>query len=202
MYVTDAIVRTWEAVYGQPEVLSTRREISPPELAMVRGSRKFERSHDITFCISDGARLAVIAKSTFPPGAYRIPSGGLSPGEPLEIGVMREAREETGLTVRCEHYLLRVHAEFTCGDQIEPWVSHVIWTTTAQRELAPTDHHEIREARWATLAEIQGPIRAALVASGRALLGGYRVDLTDALVRIVLARGLIPPDTGPTPTAG
>jgi ADP-ribose pyrophosphatase YjhB (NUDIX family) len=190
------MVRAWERRYGEPVRLATTWEVSGAELAMVRASQKFGRCHDITMCISDGRRYVVIAKPTFPEGAFRIPSGGLKPGESLESGVEREAFEETGLRISLDRYLLRVDATFACETDREAWVSHVFFARALNRVLAPTDHAEIREARWATIGEIQGPIRDALVRSGRSLLGGYRVELTDALV------GTLAAPTGPRRVGG
>jgi hypothetical protein len=48
-------------------------------------------------------------------------------------------------------------------------------------ELDPIDTEEIAEARWATIEELQGPIRAELLETGWDLLR-YRVALTDLTV--------------------
>jgi hypothetical protein len=50
--------------------------------------------------------------------------------------------------------------------------------------LAPRDLHEIREARWSSLPELQGPIRAVLLATGRGLFA-YRVALHDAVAALL-----------------
>lgn len=176
------MVSDWEKLYGTPDIFETVREITQRDFAMIRASQKFGRQHDITFCIHNQDRIVVIAKPFFPPGAFRIPSGGLKPGESLESGFAREALEETGIAVTPYRYVLRVRAHFTCGDDQILWYSHVLTAPTSSHTLAPIDRHEISDARWVTFEEMQGPIRAILVASGRPLLGGYRVDLTDRFV--------------------
>ena len=70
-------------------------------------------------------------------------------------------------------------ARFTLDGEIEPWRTQVFLTRAASGDLAPRDTREIRAARWATREEIQGPIRAALLATGYPLFR-YRVALTDA----------------------
>ncbi len=182
MYVTASMISEWECRYGIPTLFETVRAITDRDHDMIRASQKFGRQHDITFCILNESQLVVIAKPSFPPGAFRIPSGGLRPGEPLEAGLAREAMEETGLAVTPHRYVLRVSARFTNQGREILWYSHVFTALTVDRVLAPIDWDEISEARWVTLDELQGPIRSALVASGRKLLGGYRVDLTDRLV--------------------
>jgi hypothetical protein len=62
------------------------------------------------------------------------------------------------------------------------WTSHVLEATQVAGELHPIDTVEIAEARWATLAELQGPIRQALLDTGWGLFR-YRVALTDLTVR-------------------
>jgi len=51
-------------------------------------------------------------------------------------------------------------------------------------EIDPVDTHEIAEARWATLSELQGPLRASLLETGWGLLR-YRVALTDLTVDLL-----------------
>ena len=54
--------------------------------------------------------------------------------------------------------------------------------TTADVELAPRDPDEIAAARWGTLAELAGPLRDTLLATGRAFWR-YRVALHDAALQ-------------------
>ncbi|MCL5266213.1 MAG: NUDIX hydrolase [Chloroflexi bacterium] len=199
MYVDGEIIKEAEARFGIPKDISLQFEIDDRELAIVRGSRKNQRSHDITmFIFLDGrgngnvrtkdARLAVIRKRSFPPGAYRAPSGGLKPGEPLEAGAMREAHEETGLEVELERYLVRIHATFTHGNEIEKWVSHVFSARVVGGDLEPIDTDEIEGATFVNLRELQGPIRDILLGSKRGLLA-YRVALTDFTVKTLVENG-------------
>ena len=60
---------------------------------------------------------------------------------------------------------------------------------TGGRGLEPIDTEEIAEARWATLDELQGPIREALLDAGWDLFR-YRVALTDLTVRDAWRKGL------------
>lgn len=181
MYVTPEIIAAAEASYGTPRRVEAAYEITPFELAMIRSSQRDGRAHDVTVFIFDGERLAVIAKPSYPPGAFRVPGGALRPGEAMHVGAAREAHEETGLEVRMERYLLRIHARFTVGDDGLDWTTHVV---TARLDaaapppsvLAAPDSCEIKAARWSSLAELNGSIRAILLASGRPLFR-YRADL-------------------------
>lgn len=59
--------------------------------------------------LRDGAVLLVQASAaTARPGAWWLPGGGLDFGESLEAGLIRELREETGLTVRVDSLLTAI----------------------------------------------------------------------------------------------
>ena len=115
---------------------------------------------------------------------FRAPSGGLEPGEALEQGAPREAKEETGLDIALERYVLRIEAVFTEGNRTQPWVSHVFTARRVSGQLKPIDLHEIARATYATVAELQGRIRDVLLATGRPLLR-YRVYLTDETIAAI-----------------
>ncbi len=181
MYLDEAMIEGVEERYGRPEVVRLEQEISPLEIALVRGSQKHGRAHDITLFIFKGSQVALIRKPMHPPDVFRAPSGGLAPGEPFEEGAKREAWEETGLEIEIEQYLLRLLVRFTCEDDELHWTSHIFSAKAVGGELNPQDRKEISESRWATLEELQGPIREALLSSGWGLLA-YRAILTDLAI--------------------
>lgn len=180
MYVTPAIIAAAEVRYGTPREIRAEYEITPAELAMIRSSQRDGRAHDVTVCVFDGERLAVIAKPSYPPGAFRVPGGALRREEAMDVGALREAHEETGLNGVVQCYLLRVYARFNVGDDGLDWTTHVLMARAADPppspRLSPPDTREIREARWSTLHELNGPIREILLASGRPLFR-YRAEL-------------------------
>ena len=176
MYVTPAIIAAAEARFGTPREVRAAYEITPQELAMIRASQRDRRAHDVTVFVFNGARLAVIAKPSYPPGAFRVPGGALRPDEPMEAGALREALEETGLHAQVQRYLLRIAVRFTVGDDGVDWTTHVLSAATTDRTVRPLDTHEIRAARWSTLDELNGPIRAVLRSTARPLFR-YRGDL-------------------------
>lgn len=188
MYLDPRDLAALEARYGAPRDLALEEEFSDEGFRLLRFSMRDGRAHDVTLFIryalpggpaDPEARFVVIRKPSYPPGAYRAPSGGVRPGEPFEAGALREAWEETGLEVVLERYLLRVHAAFTRRDERARWTSHVFAARAVGGDLDPKDTREISGVRLATVEELRGEIRAALMASG---LGGlrYRALLTDA----------------------
>lgn len=199
----ERLLREAEERFGVPKEIDLEAVIDEPELEMVAGSLRRYRTHDLTLFILHGPLVAVISKPFFPPGVYRAPSGGLHPGETVEEAALREMLEETGLTISLHRYLLRICATFypthdwpgfadipaEVAHPDDPfairWWTHVFSAgVEGEPRLAPRDRREIAEARWVTLEELQGPIRQALLATGRGLFR-YRVALTDAVVGIL-----------------
>ncbi len=183
-YVTNEMIEAMEERYGMPRHLSMSIEITPPEMIMLQGSKKHDRNHDITvFIFKDYSyrEFAGIAKHMFPTGAYRAPSGGAEPGENLEEGALREAKEETGLDIELDRFILHIHVRFSCGPIVENWRSLVFTAIRSGGVLGHLDEIEIRETAWITLEELRGPIRRMLLDTQMGLFE-YRVALHDASV--------------------
>lgn len=187
MHVDDAVLAPLRSRYGEPRLLELELEISEAERELVTYSTRRGRHHDVTFFVLSGERVALIQKPHYEPGLWRPPGGGLKPGEDFEAGARREALEELGIEVELGRYLVRTEALFTCGETVIPWRTHVFSATSANERLAPLDTHEISAARWGTLDELAGPIRARLLETGRALWR-YRVALHDAALDALRAK--------------
>ncbi|MDE3192252.1 MAG: NUDIX hydrolase [Chloroflexota bacterium] len=52
--------------------------------------------------------LLLSTKEFYPPGAYRLPTGGISHGEGILDALRREAHEETGLETEVRRFLARI----------------------------------------------------------------------------------------------
>jgi 8-oxo-dGTP pyrophosphatase MutT (NUDIX family) len=121
---------------------------------IVRASQKNGRKHDITMAIFGDPGVIVIAKPWYTRGLYRLPSGGLNPGEPLEVGAAREAQEETGVAMELVQYHLRIDVDFVGDDGAIRWTSHVFSARYVRGDVVPEDTEEIREARWCPVSEL------------------------------------------------
>ena len=103
----------------------------------------------------------------------------MRPDEEFEEGVRREAVEELGVDIELELFLVSSEARFTAGERVIDWHTHVFSARTEEERLDPVDTHEISGARWGTRSELTGPLREAMLRTGRALWR-YRVALHDA----------------------
>jgi 8-oxo-dGTP diphosphatase len=178
MHLDDAALAPLRERYGTPAVLEWRGAISDSEWALATYNPA--RTHDVTlFVVDPGGRLALIRKPHFTEGVWRPPGGGVRPHEDVAAGAVREALEETGLRVELLRYLVAADATFRNAGRELRWRTHVLLASTADRELAPRDSDEIAAARWGTPAELAGPLREILLATGRAFWR-YRVALHDA----------------------
>jgi 8-oxo-dGTP pyrophosphatase MutT (NUDIX family) len=149
--------------------------LTEKEFRVVEQHRERGRAHDVSLLIMRAEQAAVIRKPGYPDGAFRIPSGGVHPEESFIDGAVREAYEETGLSVKVEDYLLQVHVNFTFDGNAAPWTTHVMLARPldgeAEAELAPHDVDEIEAARWMAWSELVHDVSPLLEGSG---LGGLR----------------------------
>jgi 8-oxo-dGTP pyrophosphatase MutT (NUDIX family) len=189
-HITRKVWTEVEARLGRAEERHWRYPIGEAEMQMVVSSTRGQtRLHDVTlFIFNEAGELALIRKQSYPEGAWRAPGGGIAPGEDFLAGACREAREETGLDVRLERYLLRVHVTFTCGQTVQPWTTHVLTARAVGGALQVLDPKEIEGVRWGSLAELCGPIADVMLATGRGLFQ-YRVALHREVARLLEATG-------------
>ena len=192
MYISAEAINEIEKKYGTPAEVSLSYEMTRREFDMVRRSQKHGRAHDVTLFILKENSVVVIKKPMYPPGAYRAPSGGISPGENFEAGAIREAYEETGLAIKLVKYLLRARVKFTNESDVIDWTTHVFTANQVGGLLQPVDTHEIVEARLAGISELNGPIKQALLRSGSTGLR-YRAELGDLVIGMLIEAGLLTP---------
>lgn len=154
-YVTAQLVAMAEAEYGRPIVLNFAFEATRRELNRIKYSQKDGRAHDITILIRRNDQYLFIAKHFYPRALFRAPSGAARPGEQLADAAIREAYEETGVSIKPKAYILRTTGVFYCGDDRINWSSHVFSANYLSGEIAPLDTREIREARFVSMNEIK-----------------------------------------------
>lgn len=189
MYFTDLMIRDAESRYGVPTTYKVSFDASERDIGIIRGSQKHGRKHDITLAIFGTPGVIVIAKPWYPRGLYRLPSGGLDPGESLEDGSAREAWEETGVQIELVRYHLRVDVDFVGETTTIPWTTHLFSARHVSGEVVPNDLEEIREAKWCDLTELLAHREAMLKPKVSGL--HYRAALQDKFLEHLTTLGWI-----------
>jgi ADP-ribose pyrophosphatase YjhB (NUDIX family) len=187
MHIGRHIIQELVMQFGDPAVERWSIPMLEDEFSELKEQNALGRAHDVTSLILRGDEVAVIRKPQYPPEAYRTPSGGVHPEESFLGGAIREAKEETGLDVAFEVYLLYVLVTFTCGEENARWVTHVLLARPLTDELEPLDKDEIAAARWVGWEELLETINPILRDTG---LGGlaYRAQLHEKMHELVAAR--------------
>jgi len=101
--------------YGVP--VRRRYELSVSRESFRRWSapeRRKGQGEVVLFVLRNDGNLILHTKDFYPPGAFRVPTGGILEHEPLLKAALREALEETGLTVAVERFLAIAEFEFRC----------------------------------------------------------------------------------------
>jgi len=103
-------------------------------------------------------RLLVSTKTFYPPGAYRLPTGGIDAGERIETALLREAHEETGLTIAVQRFLAAISYRTARGETVFHTFAFLLDELGgALGSLDPheeiLDHREVRASELSALAD-------------------------------------------------
>jgi 8-oxo-dGTP pyrophosphatase MutT (NUDIX family) len=151
---------------------------------------KVNRRGEVVFALqrSDG-KVLVHTKSIYPAQFYRLPSGGIHPGESVLDGLQREVFEETGLTPMCEQYLGIVSYEFRHRGQPLYFVSYVFLLQTDDRYPQPQDTTEtISDLRYVSLDDLRRIARdLRQLSAGWSDWGEFRAPPHDMVIEALAA---------------
>ncbi len=178
-------LKNMEKRFGIPGELSMSYSMNPSEFQNLKDSMRDGRESDVTLFIFKEGRVIVIAKPWYPKGLYRAPSGGLKPGEDLELCAKREAYEETGAKIKLEKYILRIRVTFTCNQDKVNWTSHIFTAKYLSGDLKPIDTREIREVGLLSLDQLAALKKRLLQSDSGGL--HYRAALTEAAIAKIRA---------------
>jgi 8-oxo-dGTP pyrophosphatase MutT (NUDIX family) len=97
-------IATLAARYGSPLVID-----SPIPDYFDDPIRKPDRYGEVCMVVRrPNGTLLLSIKTFYPRGAYRLPTGGIHPGEPIFDALVRETHEETGLQTEVRRFLARI----------------------------------------------------------------------------------------------
>jgi ADP-ribose pyrophosphatase YjhB (NUDIX family) len=175
-----------EKKYGAPRELTMSFPMRPSEFEMLKQSMRDGRDSDVTLFIFKESKVMVIAKPWYPEGLYRAPSGGIKPGEDIELSAKREAYEETGAEIELAKYVLRINVVFKCQQDRVEWTSHIFTAKYLSGDLRPIDTREIKKVSLVTLEELSSLKEKLLMQDSGGL--HYRAALTEAAIEEILSR--------------
>lgn len=90
---------------GRPRVVHVDLKVGSLFDPVVRTDRHGE----VAFLLQrSDARLWLMTKEFYPPGAYRVPTGGVKLGEPIDAALARELAEETGAQAAPSRFLAAI----------------------------------------------------------------------------------------------
>jgi 8-oxo-dGTP pyrophosphatase MutT (NUDIX family) len=158
--IDEGELKQLQAEYGPGERRSILRQVTAKffdewwRLLVLKGNRRGEVV--LALRRPDG-RILLHTKQFYPEGVFRLPSGGVHPGEPALQAAVREAMEETGLEVTVERLLGLLEYQFQHAGRTLPFVSYVFLVRAGAGRPAVQDPHErITAFRFVEAPELRG----------------------------------------------
>src|SRR5512141_2682583 len=112
MLVDEKEIARLAAKYGEPIRWEHKLDVSADMLVQRRRSLKDRRGEIVLVIPRPGKRVLLHTKEFYPANRYRLPTGGIDIGEPIEKAVRRELREETGFKIAPVRFLGVVEYQF------------------------------------------------------------------------------------------
>lgn len=169
----ESEIATLAARYGEP-----RRVVATIPSSAVQPLNMADRLGEVcmVFRRASGALLTAI-KTFYPRGCYRLLTGGVEHGEPIEHALWREVAEETGLSVEETRFLAVI--EYASPDEhLCAFATFVFLLEAPHGAPATSDPHErledFREVAVAELPALAATLEAAPDAHSDEIDGNWR----------------------------
>jgi 8-oxo-dGTP pyrophosphatase MutT (NUDIX family) len=157
-----AAARELTTSHGKP--LDVRAAIPDVAVGGFDGPRQAEVCMVLRHGAAEGDRYAVMTKPFYPPGIWRLPTGGIEAGESILEGFARELLEETGLVSNAPRFLAHIAYEADGEAVFHTFALLVEWDGAP---LAGTDDGEEMTFARAGLDELAAQVeRMALLEPG------------------------------------
>ncbi len=128
------------------------------------GEHRKQRMGEVVLLLRRGdGHLLLHTKSFYPTGVFRLPSGGILPGESVLAAARRESHEETGLEVEALRPLGVLSVTFRNGRRSRFFYSWLVLADVEGEPLPGDIGERISDFRWVPpeeLAEVAGKLRA------------------------------------------
>lgn len=118
---------------------------------------KSRRAEILAVVVGPDGRVLIHTKRFYPPGTYRLISGGIRPGEPVESALEREIYEETGQAIATRCLLGVLTYNIVHGETTLAFASYVYRVDVRNGEVASSDdEEEISDFRWIPFTALAG----------------------------------------------
>jgi ADP-ribose pyrophosphatase YjhB (NUDIX family) len=156
--------------YGPIERRSYSLEVDKKNFEYWREALVKKRRGEVVLVVNRPDGMILHTKDFYPPGTYRLPSGGVKWGESVLSALHREAWEEMGLEIEVERFQGLLEYELRCQEETMTFVSYVFLVRGGEGKLIPQDEGErITSFRQVPVAEL-----SAVTDSLRGLEGDWR----------------------------
>ena len=176
--------------YGQP---LRRRHLIETDAYMraYRGQKDPDRRGEVVFAIRQlNGEILLHTKHRYETPIYRLPTGGIEPGESVEEALYREIAEETGQSVQLCRFLGVLDCHFVNGGASIPFVSYIFYLESLCRNLSPSDTEEIGGYRTVPVQELGSVAQALRNLHCERRTWGYWRSLAHDLVHCALVCGV------------
>ena len=173
MYL-NAQLPSLRSQWGRPYHLWITQDFDEKGWFHLGKSKTLGRTHDVALYVQDpDGRFALMNHHTTPPGLQRAQGAGAAPGESFQHGVKRTAKEEIGLEVELQKFVLHVTLDARHAGDL------ATWETVAFSE-APTPGPEAvgKQVQWATASQLEELARRLREGGDGAL--AYRARLAES----------------------
>ncbi len=134
----------------RPEVRVLRVTLAAEPGQLGKFGRGRGREAEVLLALVRAGRVLLVRNARYPPGVFRLPTGGIEPGELPQEAACREAYEETGFRVDRPRLLGVVDCTLCWpGPGCAPYVSYVfVAAIRADQEPRSANPGEVEAYRW------------------------------------------------------
>lgn len=113
------------ARYGEPRRELVEIEADPEFFRHFQASLRRRRAEVGLVIRRSSGNILLTTKVFYPAGVFRIPTGGIKPGEAVEEALWRELQEETGLAVEETRFAALIEYRMTAGTNVVRFATYL-----------------------------------------------------------------------------
>ncbi|MDQ2730173.1 MAG: NUDIX hydrolase [Armatimonadota bacterium] len=142
--------------YGEPRRELVEIEADPEFFRHFQASLRRRRAEVGLVIRRKSGNILLTTKVFYPAGVFRLPTGGIKPGEAVEEALWRELQEETGLSVEATQFAALLEYRMTAGTNVVRFATYLFVLDAPDGEPHCSDpDEEICEFREVSPAELE-----------------------------------------------